>query len=312
MVESIKYGLFLAYGFIFLGANLLLAQQKPITSQYMFNELAINPAFAGSHQWFSATAMYRDQWVNLDGSPTTSTFSMHTGMSSTKVGLGILAYKDQIGIHDDFGLYGSYSYFVDMGSGVLYMGLQGGFNTLKSDFNKLRLRNPDDPLLSGVRRVTNPNFGAGALWRGRNYFVSFSVPWILNNQIVDLNNVVSDAREFRNYYLYMGATFALGPYVKLKPSTLFRVQEGQPISLDVNAQFVIHDRISFGASYRSVDALVMLFEFEISQSLHLGYSYDYITSELNQFSNGTHGVMLNYRFKIEPVQKASLDCPSYW
>ena len=113
MTRVIKYGLILASGFIILGTNLLLAQQKPITSQYMFNELAINPAFAGSHQWFSATAMYRDQWVNLDGSPTTSTFSMHTGMSSTKVGLGILVYKDQIGIHDDLGLYASYSYFVE-------------------------------------------------------------------------------------------------------------------------------------------------------------------------------------------------------
>lgn len=134
----------------------------------------------------------------------------------------------------------------------------------------------------------------------------------MNNDIVDVDNIASDAREFRNYYLYMGTTLALGPYVKLKPSTLLRAQEGQPLSVDINAQFVIHDRISFGASYRSVDAIVFLFEFEMSRSLHVGYSYDYITSDLNQFSNGTHGVMLNYRFKIEPVQKAGLDCPAYW
>lgn len=223
----------------------------------------------------------------------------------------MMVFSDKIGVHDDIGFYTSYSYFIEFPAGRLYMGLQAGFNSLTSDFNKLRLRSPDDPLLSGVRTITNPNFGTGALFKGRNYFVSLSVPYLLNNDIVNID-VESIATEKRNYYFYAGGVVAINEALKLKPSTLVRMQEGTPISVDVNAEFVIRDRISFGASYRSIDSWVFLFQFEISESLHLGYAYDAIRSDLNQFSRGSHEVMINYRFRIEPVQKKGIDCPSYW
>jgi len=253
---------------------LLLSQQKPIFSQYMFNELAINPAYAGTDKWFNATVLYRNQWVNLEGSPTTGTFNIHSGIGTTKVGLGLLVYSDKVGIHEDIGFYGSYAYHIKLPGGVLSLGLQAGFNRLESDFNKLNLRNPGDPSLSGIRSIVNPNFGAGVLFTGKKYFVSFSAPFLLNNKIVDIDEIISEATEKRNYFLYGGGIFDLGPNFKLKPSVLFRMQEGNPVSFDINTLLIVKERLSFGVSYRNIDALIFLFEFGINQYLHIGYAYD--------------------------------------
>ncbi|MCZ6898867.1 MAG: type IX secretion system membrane protein PorP/SprF [Bacteroidetes bacterium] len=309
MIDQIKHiGLLLMAGLTLFGAN---AQQKTIISQYMFNQLPLNPAVAGSHGQFSATFSYRDQWVNFEGAPQTSIFSVHTGITDTKVGLGLLVSVDEIGIHKDLGVYASYSYHIRFPLGTLYMGLQGGFNKLTSDFTLLNLRTTSDPLLSGFVSNVNPNFGAGAYLVNEKWTAGFSAPFLLSNKIVDAETAFSEAKEARNYYLYLERTFTINDAIRLRPSTLIHLQEGAPFSFDLTATVIIKDLVSFGVSRRNNDAIITLFELKISERLYLGYAYDWTTSDLNQFSSGSHEIMLNYRFKVKGLHKDLL-CPAYF
>lgn len=297
----------------FLSCNtLLLAQQRPIQSLYMFDPLLINPAYAGNQVQLSATAIYRNQWVNLDGAPKTFTATAHTGFRKKKVGVGFILSNDQIGIHNDVGLYGCYSYKISITrKSTLAFGLQGGFNNLRSDYNKLTLKSLNDPNLAGVDTKMNPNFGAGLYFRQDNFYAGFSIPYILNNKVVGLEGVGSIAKQRRYYYLMGGFTHKISNRVKVVPSALIRIQDQAPISFDLNTIFVLYDVVGLGCSYRLEDAVVALFELQLNENFHVGYAYDITTSALRQYSNGTHELMINYRIRISKWHKG-LECPAYW
>lgn len=299
------------FGFMLM-ASFAAAQQRPIQSLYMFDPLLVNPAYAGSAVQLSATAVYRNQWVNLEGAPKTATLTMHSGFRKLRVGVGIIANTDKIGIHEDFGFYGVYSYRLPLtsNSSVIF-GLQGGFNNLVSNYNLLNNKYAGDPNLTGVNRSFNPNFGAGLFYRHEKLYLGVSVPYILNNDIVDLENVTSIAQQRRYFYIMAGTTKALTPVLDFLPSTLVRIQQEAPLSFDVNATFVLYKMVGLGVSWRFKDAVVALFELQINDNFHVGYAYDMTTSELNQYSNGTHEIMLNYRIRINRIHKG-LECPAYW
>lgn len=288
----------------------VLAQQEAVISQYMFNGLVLNPAYAGAHVQFSATATHRDQWVNFPGAPQTQTFSMHSGFLKSRVGIGMKVSKDKIGVHDDLGLYFSYAYKIKFQQGTLSMGLQAGFNDLKSDYTKLNLRSGLDNVF-GVFRKLNPNFGTGLYFRGQTFFAGISAPYLLTNNIVDEEGIVSNAKEARSYYLNAGKTFQVNKDLKVKPSFLLHFQEGAPLSFSWNTNFVIKDAVSLGLSYRSGDALILLFELALNENFHLGYAYDYTLSDINQYSKGSHELMINYRIRINKIHKG-IECPSYF
>ena len=298
---------------LFLFCNtLLLAQQRPIQSLYMFDPLLINPAYAGNQIQLSATAIYRNQWVNLDGAPKTFTATAHTGFRKKKVGVGFILSNDQIGIHNDVGFYGCYSYKISVTrKSTLAFGLQGGFNNLRSDYNKLTLKSLNDPNLAGVDTKMNPNFGAGLYFRQDNFYAGFSIPYILNNKVVGLESVGSIAKQRRYYYLMGGFTHNISNRVKVVPSALIRIQDQAPISFDLNTIFVLYDVVGLGCSYRLEDAVVALFELQLNENFHVGYAYDITTSALRQYSNGTHELMINYRIRISKWHKG-LECPAYW
>lgn len=289
-----------------------MAQQRPIQSLYMFDPLLINPAYAGNQVQLTATSIYRNQWVNLEGAPKTFTTTIHSGFRKSRVGAGILLSNDVIGIHNDVGLYGCYSYRIpiDRESSVTF-GLQGGFNSLTSDYNKLNLKTLADPNLAGVDRKFNPNFGAGIYYRKSGFYAGFSVPYILDNKVVGIEAISSTAKQKRYYYLMSGFTKKISNNVKLVPSVLLRMQESAPFSFDVNAIVVLYDAVGLGASYRLNDAVVLLFELQLNDNFHVGYAYDITTSALNQYSNGSHELMVNYRIKISKLHKG-LECPTYW
>ena len=289
------------------------AQQYPVFSQYYFNELVINPAFAGSHVQMSLNATYRNQWVNFPGAPRTFSFSGHTSLLSGKVGVGLLVNNDEIGSYNNQNIYGYYAYRIKMMRGTLSMGLQAGINLLRADFSKLDLQNPGDPLFvasSGFK----PNFGAGLYYNQKNFFVGFSVPFIMNNKIGNsLENAVADIREARYYFLRGGVIFPINAQetVKFNPSILVRAQEGQPLSMDFNAGFVFYDAMSVGASWRSGDALITFVDFKLSEKFHFAYSYDWTSSPVRRYSNGSHEFMLNYRTKVSKAHRG-IPCPTYY
>ncbi len=303
---------------IFIGTLTASAQQRPIQSLYMFDPLVINPAYAGTHVQFSATAIYRNQWVNFDGAPKTLTASMHSGFRKARVGLGILFGKDEIGVHSDNSLYFAYAYKIPLTNrknpAVLSMGIQGGFNTLKSDYFKT---NPRDGMELGALTKFNPNFGAGVFFRSRELYAGFSVPYIVNNRTIDIIDetfselITPSGRQQRYYYVMAGTTRKLSEDFKIAPSTLIRIQENAPLSFDLNTMLIIKDAVSLGGSYRLGDSFIGLFELQINDNFHVGYAYDITTSDIRLYSNGSHEIMINYRIKI-PRFHRGIECPSYW
>ena len=290
------------------------AQQRPMQSLYMFDPLLINPAYAGTQVQLSTTAIYRNQWVNFPGAPKTFTVTGHSGFRKSRVGVGIIAGRDEIGIHGENSLYLAYSYKLPVAKyskTTISFGLQGGFNDLKSDYGKLEPKSPTDPFYGKVDRNFSWNFGAGLFLRGEKFYAGVSVPYGLNNKVVDLDDIESVAKQSRYYYLTGGYTHVVSPVLKLIPSTLIRLQEQAPLSIDVNLVTVLYDVVGLGISYRNIDAVVGMFELQINENFHVGYAYDFTTSDIAKASNGTHEIMLNYRIKIARIHKG-LECPSYW
>ena len=292
------------------------AQQRPIHSLYMFDPLLINPAYAGTQVQLSGTAIYRNQWVNFPGAPKTFTASAHTGFRKNRVGVGFLVGNDQIGIHSENSAYFIYSYKIplskfDNNKSTLSFGVQGGFNNLTSDFTKLNPHDVNDPFYSLVDRNMSWNFGGGIYYRSPKFYAGFSVPYILNNKVVDVNDLESIAKQSRYYYLTGGYVFQPSKNLKFIPSALIRLQETAPLSFDLNLVTVLYDVVGLGASYRLDDSIVGMFELQINENFHVGYAYDFTTSDLRQYSNGTHEIMINYRVKIKRLHKG-IECPSYW
>lgn len=294
--------------------NVAVAQQYPVFTQYYFNELVINPAYAGNHVQFSASMAYRNQWVNFPGAPKTISFSGHSSFWKGRVGVGLLVNHDEIGSYKNDNVYLMYSYNIRFPKSTLAMGLQTGFNMLGADFSDLDLQNPDDASFNAFLREVKPNFGTGIYYNRKNFFVGFSVPFILNNSVATtFEGLLNEITERRYYYLRSGAIFPLNgsKNVKINPSILLRSQEGQALSLDINAAFIFYDALSAGASVRSGDSFITFIDLKLSEKFHFAYSYDWTQSDLAIFSNGTHEFMLNYRARINVVHK-DLQCPKFY
>jgi len=305
--------------FICLGVGLFVresnAQQNIVYSQYIFNGLLINPAYAGSHVQLSATLTYRNQWVNFAGAPRTSTFGAHTSLLKGRIGVGALATSDIIGSYKNTGLFGSYAYIIKdpITGGALSFGVQAGANQFNADFSELKLRPgaTDDPVFNKFMNEMKPNFGGGVFYYNKLMWAGFSVPTILTHAKFFDNSSLGQLKLPRFYYLNAGLKLPLDPRTKklyFHPSFLLRVQDGTPLSLDLNAMLVYDDQISLGTSYRSGDGAMLFVNFKLSEKFYVGYSYDWTTSDLRLFSMGSHEIMINYRTRIRSVHR-NLDCP---
>jgi len=305
--------LFVAIGLLVGMTDRAMAQQYPVFSQYYFNELVINPAYAGNHVQLSLTSTYRNQWVNFPGAPRTFSISGHTSLYDGKVGVGLLVNHDEIGSYGNQNVYGYYSYKIAFRKATLSMGLQAGFNFLGVDFSKIDLLNPNDASFTSLNTY-KPNFGTGLYLNFKNSFIGFSIPFMLNSTIVsNVAAISAELKEARYYFLRGGTVQSLNPKgtLKLNPSILIRAQEGQPLSMDLNLRVIIHNTVSTGASWRSGDALIGFIDLKLSESFHFAYSFDMTSSSLNKFSNGSHEFLLNYRTRIRSIHK-NVECPDYY
>ncbi|MEQ9425112.1 MAG: type IX secretion system membrane protein PorP/SprF [Cyclobacteriaceae bacterium] len=306
----------------------LIAQQKPIVSTYMFNPLPLNPAMAGRLNQLSITVMNRDQWVNIDGAPSLQTLTAENSFRSNQIGAGLMLTNDQVGIHKEVSLYTAYAYKIPMRRGVVSMGLQGGFNSRRSDFTQLNVRDENDNLLSGSPRTFNPNFGTGIYYQDTKSYIGISVPYILSPKAFDVNldtGEASESREVRYYYMYAGTAIGLsGSYhdsqILFNPSVLAKIPERGPISFDINAMIIFREkqssvytnreRVYAGISWRFDDSVIALVQFVLNDNFRVGYAYDAVTSALTRYSNGSHEIMLNYRIPIKNHKK-NPDCPTF-
>ena len=294
--------------FYLAGTVTTYAQQQAMYTQYMFNGLALNPAYAGSHDALSLTALARTQWVGIEGAPNTQTFSAHSPIAD-RSSLGIFLIHDNVGVTDQYGLYGSYSYRIPIGEGSLSMGLQFGFNYYNINLNQVTTKLLDPNFAMSDAGGLLPNVGAGLYYSSERFYIGASVPHMLTNEFISSDIASANARQFRHYFLTAGYVFDLGPSLKLKPNFLVKAVPGAPIAYDVNANLLIKEVLWVGASYRVEDAVSFLVEMLLTPQLRLGYAYDYTTSELQDFNTGSHELMLNFRFAFD---KSKVLSPRYF
>jgi type IX secretion system PorP/SprF family membrane protein len=280
----------------------LIAQQVPITSQYLTNGLVINPAYAGTREALSANLSYRKQWARIAGAPQFQTLSLHSPINDKeKVSLGLMADYLTYGVTKDVGIYAFYAYRVRMGRGKLSMGLKGGVDLSNTNYNRLQFPdgNPADPLLTGDMKYTLPNMGAGVYYYTDKYFAGLSVPSLLTykRDETDQFRVTPDYTIFKTYFS-AGTLIRFADAFKVKPSVLVRYSMHAPLEVDLNANLIFGDILWVGSSYRIAEkAVVALLDLQVTPQLKLGYSYDYQLGHLNNYTSGTHEVSLRYEFE---------------
>ena len=270
------------------------AQQQALYTQYMFNGLAINPAYAGSQGALALTALGREQWVGFEGAPSSQTFSAHAPLRNDKIALGGLLTHDKIGITDQYGVYAIYAYRIRMARGTLSAGLQIGFNNYQAMFSRVKVRDDDNSFTADDLQGFLPNFGTGLYYSTNRFYAGFSLPHLLTNPYPGADG--SRAQQYRHWFVTAGYVFDLNPDLKLKPNLLVKAVEGAPVEVDINANLLIREVLWVGLSYRSFDAVSALLELQATPRFRMGYAYDYTLTGLNKITTGSHELMLNYRF----------------
>jgi type IX secretion system PorP/SprF family membrane protein len=294
----------------------LQAQQRPFTSTYQYNLLLLNPAYAGSLDLLSVIGVHRTQWVNLPGAPKYSALSAHNSFAGNRVGAGFFLTQDQIGVHEDLALYGSYAYKIATKFGILAMGISGGFNSRSSDFTKVELLDPTDPVLAGVRRRFSPNFGTGIYFANPNFYLGASAPYILENKTLDdlegirINN--EESKETRYYYITSGVILPLSSSIKIAPAFVIRAQEENRPAWDISTNLIFDDIAYVGVNVRNSGEISVLGQMILNENFRVGYAYDFITErDRRKISPGSHEILLNYRYKLKNTRK-NPQCPVYF
>ncbi|MDH5398518.1 MAG: type IX secretion system membrane protein PorP/SprF [Cyclobacteriaceae bacterium] len=273
------------------------SQQQVMFTQYMFNNLAINPAYAGHHGHMSATALVREQWTGLDGAPSTQTFSIHTPITKQRFSLGALFVHDKIGVTEQTGTYLSYAYRIPLSEkGKLSFGLQGGITHYNAQFSVISSTNPI--FANGDISEIHPNVGFGLFYNTDKFYAGLSTPQLMET-VFDKENPDSESIVIRHYFLSSGYVFDLGNSLKLKPNILVKAVNGAPVQIDLNANLLINHVIWVGLSWRSFDSVDALLQLQLTDQLQLGYAYDFITTtDLRHINTGSHEFMLNYQFSF--------------
>ncbi|WP_457287978.1 PorP/SprF family type IX secretion system membrane protein [Pedobacter sp. UYP24] len=280
----------------FFGAK---AQQDAMYTQYMFNTLAINPAYAGSRNVTSATALFRNQWTGIDGAPKTGTLTLDAPILDKRIGVGLQLFSDKLGVTQTTGAVISGAYRIRMDQGTLAFGLQGNINQFRADYNSVNLttNNFDPAFAYNVNKVLF-NFGTGVYYNSDKFFIGLSVQDLVKNRLTDYSSNNSDFRNTQAMHVFFssGYVFALSDDYKFKPSFLIKGVKGAPIEGDLNATLWIKDIIGIGAQYRTSADVAGLIEIQASPQIRIGYSYDYSTTALRNFNSGSHEIMLRYEF----------------
>lgn len=294
---------------ILLFSNIILAQQDPLFTQYTYNKLLVNPAYAGSKDGLNINIVNRNQWIGISGAPNTLTMSAHTAVKENRVGLGLSIIRDAIGPTVSNGFLGTYAYHLISEKAKISFGIQAGL--LYHDFNwtEMNLRDQDylfDP--TNVRRVI-PDVNVGYYYQTEKFFAGISSKHLLENDFgfIIRDNVSSFERLSRHFYVLSGTVFPVAEDIILRPSGLVKFVKGSPIQADVNTSLFFKTRFMVGASYRTEKAVAFMTEMGLTDKINLGLSYDFYFNELQPQNYGSVEIRLSFQFnKAETKQLASL------
>lgn len=280
----------------------LTAQQDAQYTQYMYNTITVNPAYAGSRGVLSITGLHRSQWAGLDGAPKTQTVSINTPVSG-KVGLGLSVVNDKLGPTQETYFDGTFSYTLSVSDDgkKLSFGLKASAHLLNIDFSELNQYVPQLTSSNNIDNKFSPNIGAGVYYHSNKFYLGLSVPNFLETQHFDESSDSSEsssflAKEQMNYYLITGYVFDLGKNWDFKPALLTKMIYGAPLQVDLSASFWFKQKLTLGAAYRWSAAWSAMAGFQISDSLMLGFAYDKETTDLGNasFNDGSYEVFIRF------------------
>lgn len=276
------------------------AQQDPQYSQYMFNQMAINPAYAGSKEALSTAMLLRSQWTGIEGAPKTETFTIHGPLKKKKVGLGFTIIGDQIGPKKSIGALGSYAYRIPIKNGKLSFGLRAGIYNYTYNFNDISYKDKADVYNTGESRsIIVPTADAGIYYYTNTMYAGFSAAHLYNGRLTNISNQNGDnAKLSPHYFFTFGKAFSLSDKLIFSPSVLLKGAKNAPYTADLNLCFLMNDRVWLGASIRSSYGLVALVQFQITEKLKLGYSYDLGLNRIGRAGGGSHEILIGYDFNI--------------
>ncbi|MBZ9730951.1 type IX secretion system membrane protein PorP/SprF [Salegentibacter sp. JZCK2] len=282
-----------------------LAQQLPQFTQYMYNMISVNPAYAGSRDGFSITALNRNQWAGVSGAPNTQTLSVHSPLTNDRVGLGLSVINDKTGYENYTYAYGDFSYRLDFSDDIsLAMGLKAGMSYYNLDrelFNDQQVLN--DPFFEDRFNKWTPNVGIGFYLSAQNWYVGASAPKLINNNNHEYNEFL--AMEQVHYYLTGGYVFDLNENLKFRPTSLLKMTAGAPLSVDFSGTMIFNEKFYLGANWRIDDALGAFLDVELFDGFRAGYAYEYSISDIRPYTSGSHEILLIYEFRFQKTRYKS-------
>jgi type IX secretion system PorP/SprF family membrane protein len=277
------------------------AQQDPLFSQYMFNKLAVNPAYAGSRDALTLDALYRYQWVNIEGAPQTFSASLHTPLRNEHLGLGVNMYQDVIGPCINQGAMATFSYRIIFPQSKLSFGLSAGVKYSDILWSHITTIESQDPLLQPTtRNKAVPDASFGVYYYSNKYYVGLSSKQLFQNQVgvVTINGKEQFTKLLRHFYGMAGAAFKVSDELVFRPSVLVKFVQNAPPQMDLNASFQLFGSFWLGASYRTEKAVSFMTEFNLTDNMKIGYSYDIWFNQLQSYNKGSHEIRLSFDFDV--------------
>lgn len=273
-----------------------LAQQLPQFSQYMYNTMAVNPAYAGSRERLNITLLNRNQWVGLEGAPVTQTLSMHSSIPGTNLGVGLSLINDKLGYENSTYLFTDISYTINVNQDHrLSFGLKVGMS--RWGLNADLLADPQavgDQYLDKIFNNWKTNIGAGVYYRSNKWYLGVSAPRIFNYENNTEIEYVSIDRV--SSYFIGGYLYKFNPQLKFKPTFLVKYTNGAPVSVDLTGNFLINEKLWLGVAYRVTESLGGLVSLQANDFLKFGYAYEFNTTALNPYTSGSHEIFISYEF----------------
>jgi type IX secretion system PorP/SprF family membrane protein len=283
------------------------AQFDYMFTQYMFNETFINPAYAGSKEAMSATLLHRQQWVNFPGRPITTSFNLHGPLMGNKMGLGLSVLNERIGVLNHNLAYLSYAYRLKLNEkSNLAFGLMAGFHNQVNKFNDIKANDDGsvDNQFVGTPSTMAPNFGTGVYYTTKTFYAGLSVPRMVDDKVkfatggaVSVSSKMDP--EYFHYYLTLGNVFTLSKDLKLKAQGMVKAVQNAPLQFDVNANFLIKEKVWAGLSYRNGSAVSAIAGIQLNSQFLASYAFDYTLNNISKYSQGSHEIVLNYLFSFK-------------
>lgn len=291
----------LLLGFLWGSCSIVLAQQDFQYTQFMFNKMSFNPAYAGTKGNLYLSAIYRKQWFGIERAPQTAIFNAHGAVAKKRIGLGLSVSYDQIGFSDRIGIETNYSYIIPFkNSSFLSLGLRGGMYYSQIRWDEAELIDQDDlSIPMAATSMIVPNFGAGIYYQSKSWYAGFSVPHLFVNQgdfNITASNGVVEPDFTQHFYAMGGFIFDLTEKVQMQQNLLLKYVVNAPLSMDINISFVFVERVLLGVTYRVGDSVDALLQWQISPQLRIAAAYDFSITQLQRYNSGSIEAMVSYYF----------------